>query len=125
MSDHNKEQKSSIDPATSKACVDVLVGNNNQPLKAGSWSVKGTRIISGNLFRAFNFGEQLIKHGVDVSDNLEAMKAATIALSPELPPFGLRGELGDIMTGGKTSKKADIHMQAEPQQQQPQGVNEE
>jgi hypothetical protein len=118
MSNEGKQQRPSIDPATSKACVDVLVGNNNQPLKTGSWSVKGTRIISGNLFRVFNFGEQLINHGVDVSNNLEAMKAATIALSPKLPDYGLRGEVSDIMTGNKPNKKDVVVVQPEPQQQQ-------
>jgi hypothetical protein len=100
-----KTKQPAIDPATSQAFAKILIGNSNEPLKKGGWSVKGTRIISGNIFRVFNFGEQLIKHGVHVEDSLEAMKAATIALTPKIAPGGLRGEIENIMTQNNSKKE--------------------
>jgi hypothetical protein len=112
----SRQQKPQTAPEVQVALTKKLIGNENEDLNAGSSSITGAQIISGNMFRIVEFGEWLKQHHVNVDKSLETLKAGTTALTTQIEPGGLKGSIVKILT--PTANKSEVLAVSAPQQQE-------
>ena len=111
----SKQQKPQTAPEVQIAFAEKLLANKNEALKTGSSSITGAQIISENTFCNFTFDEFLINHGIDVSDDLETLKAATTALTTKIEPGGLRGAALKVLAPQATQNdEVNVNRQLPP-----------
>lgn len=75
-----------------------LIGIDNGEIKAGNQMLMRGRIISSDDVRFHSFIRHLQTIGVDVQDYGITANALSYAYSPEIPDYGLRGELVSVIT---------------------------
>jgi hypothetical protein len=106
-----KYQEPPIDKASSRAIVEFEIGESNFTVKSGNHIIMRSRIVCEDQIRFMGLLDHLESLGVN-SDAINKHRAsvclASIALSPELPPFGARGEAKDIITMQQLPKKETV-----------------
>lgn len=85
----------------------LLTSEENKQVTSGNSIKHKARILSGNYNRISILFDTLENLGVDVAEERNAVFGATIGFSPELPPYGLRGETLDFFKAQQQPKKEE------------------
>lgn len=123
-------QEPPIDKASSRAIVETLCGESNRTVQQGDHIVHRSRICGEGVARHFG----LLAHMEAIGVNKEKVNAyrvslanITIGMSPEIPPYGMRGEIKEVITQQQLPKKETVTntrsgliKRPEPQQHQEQ-----
>ena len=98
MSSTYERKQPVLDPSTSRALVKSVIGHENIELQDGDWQYNKARNCSGNVNRVFSFFTICEQFGLDVNKLKNAFVAQTVGLSPDLQPYGMRGEVVQLAT---------------------------
>jgi hypothetical protein len=109
-----------LSPGASEACVQTIVGIQNKQIDknlSGNSGLQKTRVFSASTARLFDFLSVLSNAGFTRATELRDEKILEIiAASPELAPYGLRGEALQMLTlQPQITKEQPIIVQNQPQ----------
>lgn len=123
MSQNQNQQnykEARLSPTAAEACVQTIVGVKNYDITeqySGDSGIQKARVFSGSTAKVLNFLDFYISLGSKSARRLrDKILLETNGASPELPPYGQRGEALQILTlQSPTQKETPIIV--EPKQE--------